>query len=298
MPGRAGVIWKRAGRPGAAAPKIPQAPAGDVDRRLEPRSDIRRTATAFPVLPDGRPDIEHQTTGMVIDISKSGIGLEIDLMPPQMTSDWMIGVEGPDGAFQFAGARVKRQSTSSAARVRVGCCFGGIADELLNTEADQHQFAPQTLTFVTRFPEVVLDAWSQAGVLHPFTLDRVQVCPRCAAVPTFRPACRQCGSSAVENDVLIHHFACAHVGAASDFETGAELVCPKCRTRSLMVNSDFEFVAGPYRCRNCQWADMELESMGQCLACGHRFPARDSRLQELRGYRVRRLDLLAVSPTS
>lgn len=259
---------------------------------------MRRAARAFAVLPDGKPDVEHLATGAVIDVSKGGIGLELDRSQAPTTRDLIVGVEDENGAFHFAGAQVKRQSDGNSPVVRVGCRIGGIAAELLEVESEQPKFDRETMTFRSRFDEDVLEAWRRVGVLEPFFVDRVELCPRCGSLPTFRPACRQCGSAAVENDVLIHHFACAHVGPVSDFEKGPDLVCPKCRQRQLIVNSDFDYVAGPYRCRECQWTDMELESMGRCLACGHQFPASEAKLQDLRGYHARRLEPLAIDAAS
>jgi hypothetical protein len=96
---------------------------------------------------------------------------------------------------------------------------------------------------------------------------------------------------------MIHHFACAHVGPVADFETPQGLVCPKCRTRHIIVGADFEYLTGQYRCLDCGTSDTELEAIGHCLRCGLRFPGYQSAIHEIKAFHARRLDPLdLVSP--
>lgn len=295
--GSPSVAAQNGGSPSAAAQN--GAPSGGAaDRRHEARWTFQRPAIVVPVLPDGMPDLIHETTGRTIDLSATGACVEVPSAESSGAVDWVIGVEGADGVFSFAGARLRNSRPQPSRHVRVGYQFGGLAQRFLSDDFQEPAFDPQTTTFVHRFAPETLEAWIAIGVLQNGVCDRIEVCPTCGGALTFRPACRQCGSACVENETLIHHFACAHVGPVEDFQSADGLVCPKCRTEQLVVNSDFEFVAGPFRCTNCQWIDMELETMGQCLACGRRFPAREARLLDVRGYHVHRLDLLAVGATS
>ncbi|MFN4259732.1 MAG: hypothetical protein ACK4RK_10565 [Gemmataceae bacterium] len=268
------------------------------DRRQTPRVTWRRPLLAIPMLPDGRPDPKRQLTGLTTDVSAGGMGLQVEEMDRLPTADLVVGVESADGQRQFAGLAVRNKERLAADGVRIGGQFEGLGQVLLRDDVLAPNFMPESLSFGTPFPEEVLDAWCELGVLQPALLDRVQLCPRCQGLPTFRPGCRHCGSAHVSNDRLIHHFACAHVGPVGDFETPAGLVCPKCRTRHLVVGSDFEYLAGPYRCLHCQWSDTELASIAQCLRCGFRCLAQQTRLQDLRGYRVHRLDPLAIAAPS
>ena len=155
-------------------------------------------------------------------------------------------------------------------------------------------FDPQTLKFSYGVSATLLRAWASDGTLQKVLLDRVQVCPKCLCVPTFRFGCSACGSGCVTNDRMIHHFACAHVGPAGDFDEGGELVCPKCRARRLVVGADFEHLTGPYHCLDCDWSDVELEHVAHCLGCSFRFPADQAVFEDLVGYYVHRLDLLGA----
>ena len=120
-------------------------------------------------------------------------------------------------------------------------------------------------------------------------IDRVLLCPECGGLPTFRNGCPACGSARVNSPKMIHHFACAHIGHVEDFELAGELVCPKCRTRRMVMGTDFEYLQGPYVCLDCNRSDVALQSVGHCLSCGLRFPAHQAAEKELIAYHVNRL---------
>jgi hypothetical protein len=102
----------------------------------------------------------------------------------------------------------------------------------------------------------------------------------------------------VTSSRLIHHFACAHVDYISAFEGVGELVCPKCRTRGMIVGTDFEYLNGPYRCLECDRTHTDLANIGECLNCHLRFPLHKAREEDLIGYHVNRLDPLAFVNSS
>jgi hypothetical protein len=264
----------------------------------DPWSVQRLPVATVPVMQDGRPYPGAPISALVTDASSSGLGLEFDAHEWRPATDLVVGVETPNRTVHYAGVRVCYLEALSGDRLRIGCEFGGFGKELLHADTLAPRFDTESLAFVARFPQDLLDAWCAVGVLTATLNDRVQLCPKCHALPTFRPGCRRCGSGDVGNEQLIHHYACSHVGRVNDFQTPAGLVCPKCRTRHLAVNSDYEYVAGPYQCRQCQWSDTELEQVAQCLRCGARFPGHQAYLQDLRDYRADRLDPLALLPSS
>jgi CheY-like chemotaxis protein len=156
-------------------------------------------------------------------------------------------------------------------------------------------FDPQTMRHKFGVPMSVLRTWEQDGSLDKVLLDRVQKCPECRSLPTFRFGCASCGSGHVTNERLIHHFACAYAGPVNRFDDGEQLNCPKCRERNLIVGADFEYLNGPYVCLACDWSSAELEHIGHCLKCGFRFPAHEAFVEDLVGYHVNRMDLLAAN---
>lgn len=130
--------------------------------------------------------------------------------------------------------------------------------------------------------------WEKDSDVKKIALDTVIVCPECEAVPTFRPGCGACGSGFTEQEVLIHHYACAHVGPETEFMTSNGLACPKCRLRDLVAGSDFEQIKGCLRCTDCDAIFTDSKMIGHCMSCNHRFLAADGRIKTVHGYKVGR----------
>ncbi len=148
------------------------------------------------------------------------------------------------------------------------------------------RFDSATLRFSYDEDSEVVQEWYRDDRVTRVPLDQVMVCPECSSLPTFRHGCPHCGSAAVSREALIHHFACAHVGPVSDFRKAGDLVCPKCQLHGLVAGSDFEVVSGNYRCDDCGHLSHETELIGHCLACEHRFSAKDAVLLPLIGFHV------------
>jgi Thaumarchaeal output domain 1 len=273
---------------------VAAATAAPDDRRSESRYVVCRTVVAVPLLPDGRLDWAQRIDGVSVDLSADGIGFELATDRGLAAGRLAIGVEDRSGKMQCEGIEICRAEQVSPSRMRVGARFGGPAHELLRPENLIPTLDPQTMQFTTRFSPETLRNWVELGLLRPVVMDRVQLCPKCRSLPTFRQGCRACGSGRVVSERLIHHFACAHVAPVRDFETDGGLVCPKCRTRHLIVGADYEYSNGPYHCLACQWTDTELEQVAHCLRCGFRFPGHQALEQELVGYDANRLDVLAL----
>lgn len=266
--------------------------------RRRPRFPVDNPVFVVPVLPDGRPDRRHLAMGACRDISLEGMGLAFDVPENHIPAALVVGVQEPNGSTRYEGVEVRHLHRPRSNHFQLGGSFGGPGHELLRSESLEPTFHQQSLDFGFGVPEKVLQAWAEIDILQPVWLDRVELCPQCHRLPTIRPGCPNCGSARVINERLIHHFTCAHVGRVSDFETADGLVCPKCRARRLIVNSDYEYMTGPFQCQSCQWSCLELEQVAQCLGCGLRFPGYQAYVQELRGYHVNRLDPLALVPQS
>ncbi|HEV3022810.1 MAG TPA: response regulator, partial [Pirellulales bacterium] len=258
------------------------------------RYPLAKSVLAIPVLADGRPDWEGRLDGITCNIGSDGLALELACDGPLGAMWLLIGIERADGTFDYSPLEVKHVATLGAGRVVVGGLFAGWARRLLDERSLTPVVDPRTMRYTLGLPDDLLAHWAEVGVLTPVLFDKVQVCPRCHAVASFRRGCRACGCVRTAQDRLIHHFACAEVGFARDFEQDGELVCPKCRARRLVVGADFEYQKGPHRCHDCGWSGTELEHVGQCLACDFRFAERDAHEQELIGYDVHRLDPLAL----
>jgi len=151
------------------------------------------------------------------------------------------------------------------------------------------KFDPVSMRFSYGATSEQLSAWQADESITKVALDQIMVCPCCEAVPTFRLGCGACGSAWAKREPLIHHYACAHIGAESDFREGGEFVCPKCRQADLIAGSDFEIVEGSYACSDCGAKNSEPQLIGHCLSCQHRFPAHEAIVKPLIGLQFHRV---------
>jgi hypothetical protein len=272
--------------------------APTIDRHADtPRFRFPKPLVIVPVLPDGSPDWEHRSIGVPMDVTREG---ELELLwgstTELPTTSLIALLQESDGTHAAAGIDIESVRNLEGGGIKVIGRIGGFGEEILSPEKLTPAFDPDTLSLQLGLPEEILAKWAAIGAFESVLVDKVHVCPLCESLPTFRTGCPNCGSAQIENDELIHHFACAHVGRVCEFEKDGDLVCPKCRKRHLIVASDFDYVTGPYRCQNCEWTNLQAERVAQCLRCRYRFPAYQAETKELRGYRVHRLDPLAYLP--
>lgn len=266
---------------------------GRAERRQHPRYLLTRPIFAIPVLPDGSPADAYSADGFSIDVSAGGLQFEIMGLDRVPSKHVIVGIEAIDTVLHFATVEAKRVDTTEHG-VRIGGEFATPDHDLLRRENLEPSFNPHAGRFHTALPIDTISKWVEFGIFRATLMDRVLICPQCQALPTFRNGCRICGSVRLHSRPLIHHFACAHVGYVSDFEQEGSIICPKCRTRNLIVGADYEHLNGPYRCLDCDWSDTDLEMVGECLMCSFRFPIHEALEEDLIGYHVNRLDPLAL----
>lgn len=264
-----------------------------VERRQHSRYLLTKPIFAIPVLPDGSPADAYIAEGFSIDVSVSGLQFEVTGIDRLPSRHLLVGVEGVDTVLYFATVEARHVETTDLG-IRVGGQFATGERDLIRREHIEPAFNPHSRRFQMAMSVDTISKWVEFGILRATLLDRVLICPQCEAIPTFRHGCRICGSVRLHTRPLIHHFACAHVGYVSDFEQEGSIICPKCRTRNLIVGADYEHLAGPHRCLDCDWSDTDLELVGQCLKCEFRFPMHEALEEDLIGYHVNRLDPLAL----
>jgi hypothetical protein len=285
-------------QPRATANTVHESDSAPVERVTE-KTKFRfpRALTYVPVRPDGSPDWSLRAVGLPLDVTPDG-ELEINWKnaPDLPTTSLIAFHQDADGTRRVMGIDIESMEAREQTGLRIKGRVGGFAGEILSPEKTMPSLNRKIMTFELGFPEPMLDQWVAVGAMERVLIDKVEVCPRCQGVPTFREGCPNCGSANLDNDYLIHHFACAHVGRVCDFEVDGDIVCPKCRVRRLVVGSDFDYVTGPYRCVDCRWSNVEPEQVAQCMQCQFRFPAYQAKTQDLRGFRAHRLDPLAYFP--
>jgi hypothetical protein len=273
------------------------------DERPANQRKFERYETAKPlivvaVLADGALDWANKSVGMSLDVSEGGMGMIVDRHADQMPRSILVGVEDETGENHFAGMLVCYAKPALSRGAYVGARFGGPAEKFLDEQKLIPQFSAESLGIEYTLPRETLDAWVEAGVLQRTLCDQILVCPRCHSLPTFRNGCRKCSSARVQRDQLIHHFACAHVDLAQEFQHDGILECPKCRTKNMVVGADFEYLHGGYHCLDCQWSDSTLEPIAHCLSCNYRFAAEQALAEDVYTYRADRLHWKSIVGSS
>ncbi len=263
------------------------------ERRQHGRYLLTKPIFAIPVMPDGSPAEAYSADGFSVDVSAGGIQFEIAGIDRLPTRQILVGIEANDSVLHFASVEARRIESIEQG-LRIGAEFSVGNRDLIRRENIEPTFNPATCRFDVDLPVETIAKWVEFGILRATLMDRILICPQCQAVPTFRNGCRICGSVRLHSRPLIHHFACAHIGYVSDFEQDGGVICPKCRTRDLIVGADYEHLSGPYRCLDCDWSDTDLELVGNCLKCEFRFPMNQALEEDLVGYHVHRLDALAL----
>lgn len=260
------------------------------ERRKEPRYAIETAAIIYPIEDDGKPGREIAAT--TVDISESGIVVLAEQDSDLVPDICLLGIECADGVYRYTTVEWRHRRLALPA-IRFGGRFLRRIDDPLHVSRLTPRFDTRELRFKTSMAFSAVQEWVSRGILQPVLVDRVKVCPQCESIPTFREGCPDCGSALIEHTKLIHHFACAHITHVSEF-AGETLSCPKCRAEKLVVGADFEYLAGPSNCLECEWNDAALATIGECLKCGHRFHGQETIEKEVFEYHVDRLDPLAL----
>ncbi len=258
------------------------------------RYPLAASAVVIPIESDGRPGTE--TVASVVELGRDGIAVIAETNQPIPTL-CVVGVERPDGSFAYATVRWQPGNIPKTPLQLDGHFVSGHADPL-----DASKLVPRlnktSLKLEPVIPESILRQWALIGVARPHLVDRVHACPSCQSIPTFRIGCSNCGSARTTSRRLIHHFTCAHVADASDFEDGDTLTCPKCHARNLVVGANFEHLNGPQNCPDCSTSGTKPILIGECLRCSSRFPGSKATVAEVIQYHVERLDPLALLETT
>lgn len=166
-----------------------------VDRRRHDRFALQRHAVVFPVAGDGTINPDKPVYGASREISESGILLQLYGGEFQVSQELLVGLNLKGQQVQYAGVIVRSVVPSSGSPVLIGAGFGGPADEVRAEQLLNLQFNSHSMSFEPEPLEMVLENWAQAGVASRTELDRVLVCPKCSALPTFGASGRRFGSS-------------------------------------------------------------------------------------------------------
>lgn len=257
--------------------------------RQTKRYRCKSALSVVPVSLDAGPGEVQWSDAESVDFSLEGISFCLKRDQKIEARTVVIGIDTSRGR-RFGVAMLSYQ-TKVGDKFRIGGQWiNNHADDPFAVDLLRPRIDSRTLHFGYPGGEARLMHWLDLGVLHRYLIDRVMVCPACETLPTWRKGCNQCGSGRIDQDRLVHHFACAHVGPANEFETPAGLQCPKCRTQKLIVGSDFEYINGPLKCFDCSSSGGLPAMSALCHRCFARFDADDALEKLLYGYSVERLN--------
>jgi len=140
-----------------------------------------------------------------------------------------------------------------------------------------------------------LEDLADLGLLERELFNRIHVCPKCRRCQiNFRESCPRCDSIDLRVEALFHHFPCAYTGLESEFTSGIDLVCPKCRRRLYQRGQDFDQPHETYVCGACSSFFEEPELSGQCLSCANLFSGPAVEIAHVYRYRPTLLSVRAV----
>jgi hypothetical protein len=189
-----------------------------VDRRRHDRFALQRPAVVFPVALDGTIEPDRPVYGASREISESGILLQLSGGEFQVSQELLVGLNLEGQQVQYAGVIVRRVVPSSGSPVLIGAEFGGPADEVRAEQLLNLQFNSHSLQFEAEPLELLLENWAEAGVASRTQLDRVLVCPKCSALPTFGVSGRRFGAT-------------ERTSVVSGSEAGLDGLCLRCGLR-------------------------------------------------------------------
>jgi len=262
------------------------------NQRRANRYEISNAVVCYPVLESREVSSSFSIVGIAADIGTNGIRLILEGTQPNLGLELVIGVEQRNGQYQYCSGTVASSRKTSPTTCEVGVEFRGYMYEVFESELIFPVLDSSTMKYSLPYPDSVMASICKIGGAVSIGLDSVLTCPSCRGLPTLRYGCSHCLSTNVQASRMIHHFACAHVDFVDQFERDGELVCEKCRTRGMIIGSDYEYLDGPNTCSDCGEANLEKILIGHCMGCENRFDFESAVEMEIFGYSVNKLDIL------
>ena len=144
----------------------------------------------------------------------------------------------------------------------------------------RYRFAEEVLRMDAGPAVKALEEMSDLGLFQRTLVNRVHVCSSCEECHiNFREECPRCDAIDLKVERVLHHFRCGYTGIESEFGSGLELSCPKCRRELFQLGQDFDRPHETYVCKQCESLFEEPHVGAQCLSCatvsaGHEAPQR------------------------
>lgn len=128
----------------------------------------------------------------------------------------------------------------------------------------------------TRYPgffpqefQLAAERLAHRSLLRRRFADRFHSCASCESRRlNVREECPSCRSADLADVAVVHHFRCAYTAPESEFQRGADLVCPKCRQHLRHYGSDYDKPGHMLVCKACGAKNSEPSIGFSCLDCG------------------------------
>lgn len=139
----------------------------------------------------------------------------------------------------------------------------------------------------------ILNAAEEEDLLTGEFLESLYLCNTCSnAYMHFRESCPFCSSTNLKTEDLIHHFPCAYVGPATDFDKNSDhegMECPKCSRYLKHIGVDYDKPSVMYNCMNCDHSFQDPLVKAKCYNCGSDTRVEHLTKHTLKAYRMTEL---------
>ena len=175
---------------------------------------------AWAVEGDGRLCADVLGEGMLVLSDGGGVEVILRRGVEGYVGSLLLGVAGAGGGLRYAGVSVGAREERPGGEVCLSGGWGGAGEGVLRRRCIFPEFDRERMLFGAGVSEGVMRTWEGAGLYEAVLLDRVQVCPGCGCLPSFRMGCRRCGSGRTIERRSIHHYACGACGGGGGFQGG------------------------------------------------------------------------------
>lgn len=145
----------------------------------------------------------------------------------------------------------------------------------------------------------ILDAAEKEGYLTSSFMDSFYCCNSCKSnYLLIRESCPKCGSTCLNAEEQVHHFACGYVGPISDFykknsktllNKSNSLECPKCNKSLQHIGVDYDKPSTMFSCSSCKNRFQNPVVLAKCTDCQTNTPVENLVKTEIKSYELTHL---------
>lgn len=222
-----------------------------------------------------------------VDVLFAALADQFRLAAPVINATGQAGLPGiamtlPDGPA--AGEQIAQATAAIRARLaelpaaanpadRAGLQILAIAYALdTDIRADWSPDQPE-MVFYPGLPGVrearnLLEALAASDLLTRSSFEGLHICGSCGSSRlNVREECPNCRGHNIVAEENIHHYRCAFIGPAPEFEKGRRLICPKCTRELNHYGVDYDRPGTAWHCLDCGHTSDEPEIGFVCADC-------------------------------